>query len=81
MVLGGGVMQQQSLCPLIRGELSRLLNGYVRSKELIENIEHYVVPPKLGNRAGIAGALVLAEQAYQEQQNRAAIPGHSEPMR
>jgi fructokinase len=81
MVLGGGVMQQQSLFPLIRAELIRLLNGYVRSKELIENIEHYVVPPKLGNRAGIAGALVLAEQAYQEQQNRAAIPGHSETTR
>ncbi len=81
MVLGGGVMQQQWLFPLIRAELMRLLNGYVRSKELIENVDHYVVPPKLGNRAGIAGALVLAEQAYQEQQTRAAIAAHSEPMR
>jgi len=66
---------------LIRAELIRLLNGYVRSKELIENVDHYVVPPKLGNRAGTAGALVLAEQAYQEQQKRAAIAGHSEPKR
>jgi fructokinase len=81
IILGGGVMQQQSLFPLIRAELIRLLNGYVRSKELIENMEQYVVPPKLGNRAGIAGALVLAEQAYQQQQNRAAIPGHSENTR
>jgi len=81
MVLGGGVMQQQWLFALIRAELMRLLNGYVRSKELIENVDHYVVPPKLGNRAGIAGALVLAEQAYQEQQTRAAIAAHSEPMR
>ena len=73
MVLGGGVMQQQWLFPLIRAELIRLLNGYVRSKELIENVEQYVVPPMLGNRAGIAGALVLAEQAYREQQKGASI--------
>src|SRR5438132_11230135 len=39
MVLGGGVMQQQWLFPLIRAEFIRLLNGYVRSKELIENVD------------------------------------------
>ena len=81
VVLGGGVMQQQFLFPLIRSELIRLLNGYVRSKELIENIEQYVVPPKLGNRAGIAGALVLAEQAFRVQQERGAVAGQSEPVR
>jgi fructokinase len=81
MVLGGGVMHHQWLFPLIHAELIRLLNGYVRSKELIENINQYVVPPKLGNRAGIAGALVLAERAYHEQQKRAAIAVRSEPMR
>lgn len=73
MILGGGVMQQQWLFPLIRAELIRLLNGYVRSKDLLENVEQYVVPPKLGDRAGIAGALVLAEQAYREQQEGTAI--------
>jgi fructokinase len=81
MVLGGGVMQQPWLFPLIRRELLRLLNGYVRATELIENIEQYVVPPKLGNRAGIAGALVLAEQAYGEQQKGAAMAGLSESRR
>ena len=73
MILGGGVMQQQSLFPLVRAELIHLLNGYVRSKDLLENVEQYVVPPKLGNRAGIAGALVLAEQAYHEQQEGASV--------
>ena len=79
MILGGGVMQQPGLFPLVRKELVRLLNGYVRAKELIEEVEQYVVPPKLGNRAGIAGALVLAEQAYREQQAGTAIARHSEP--
>ena len=72
MVLGGGVMQQQWLFPLIRAELIRILNGYVRSEDLIENVDQYVVPPRLGNRSGIAGALVLAEQAYHTKQKRAA---------
>jgi fructokinase len=72
MVLGGGVMQQQWLFPLIRAELIRILNGYVRSEDLIENVDQYVVPPELGNRSGIAGALVLAEQAYHAKQQRAA---------
>ena len=78
MVLGGGVMQQQWLFPLIRAELVTILNGYILSNDLTENVDHYVVPPKLGNRAGIAGALVLAEQAYHAHQKRAAIAGRSE---
>jgi len=81
MVLGGGVMQQPWLFPLIRAELIRLLNDYIRSKELIENVEQYVVPPELGNRAGIAGGLVLAEQAYHEQHNRAVSARPSQIMR
>jgi fructokinase len=81
MVLGGGVMQQQWLFPLIRTELVEILNGYIRSKDLTEKMDHYIVPPKLGNRAGIAGALVLAEQAYREQQKPAAIAGGSETVR
>ena len=75
IVLGGGVMQKHWLFPLIRSELVRLLNGYVQSRELTENVDEYVVPAKLGNRAGIAGALALAEEAYQEQQKQAASIG------
>jgi fructokinase len=72
ILLGGGVMQQASLFPLIRAELARLLNGYIRVKELAEYLDQYVIPPQLGNCAGIAGALVLAEQAYQATRTAAA---------
>lgn len=72
ILLGGGVMQQASLFPMIRAELARLLNGYIRVKELAEYLDQYIIPPKLGNCAGIAGALVLAEQAYQRQASSAA---------
>ncbi len=63
IVLGGGVMEQPQLFPLIRMELARLLNGYIRMRDLTEGLDRYVVPPQLGGRAGVLGALVLAEQA------------------
>ena len=66
ILLGGGVMRQEWLFEMIREEFARLLNGYVRAKELTENLDRYVIPPKLGNQSGIIGALVLAEQAYQQ---------------
>jgi fructokinase len=59
-------MDQGHLFPLIRRELARLLNGYIRVRELTECLDSYVVPPQLGPRAGVLGALVLAEQALGE---------------
>ncbi len=64
IVIGGGVMQHQHLFPMVRRELARLLNGYVRASALRDDIEHYVAPPQLGNRSGVLGALILAGQAY-----------------
>ena len=66
IVMGGGVMQQPHLFPLIRRELAGLLNGYIRSASLLEQMDEYVVPPGLGNRAGVLGAMVLAEQARRQ---------------
>ncbi len=63
IVMGGGVMQQPHLFPLVRSELARLLNGYIRVKEIMDGLDDFIVPPKLGSRAGVLGGLVLAEQA------------------
>jgi fructokinase len=63
IVMGGGVMQRAFLFPMVRGRLQELLNGYVQSEMLCAQIEDYVVPPRLGNRSGVLGALALAEQA------------------
>jgi fructokinase len=67
IILGGGVMQQAHLFPMIRSELLRLLNGYIRARAVIEEADTYVVPPALGNRAGVLGAMVLAQQAQEQQ--------------
>ncbi len=62
VILGGGVMQQAQLFPPIRAEVQRILNGYVQSPEILEGIEQYIVPPGLGGRAGVLGALALGQQ-------------------
>jgi fructokinase len=63
IVLGGGVMEQAHLFPLIRKELARILNGYIQAPEITERREDFVVAARLASRAGVLGALVLAEQA------------------
>ncbi|HEY8346709.1 MAG TPA: ROK family protein [Symbiobacteriaceae bacterium] len=63
IILGGGVMQQAHLFPLIRRKVQQLLNGYISSPAILEQIDAYIVPPGLGNRAGVLGAIALAEQA------------------
>lgn len=66
IILGGGVMKQAQLFPLIREKLSAYLNNYVNFPQLNEQIDKYIVPPALGDRAGITGALILAKQALDE---------------
>lgn len=62
-VLGGGVMKQQQLFPLIRTKLIEALNGYVQSPVILEQTDSFIVPPGLGDRAGVCGALALAKAA------------------
>ena len=65
IVIGGGVMGQPQLMPLIRAKTQVSLNGYVQSPQILERIEEHIVPPALGGRAGVLGALVLAERALE----------------
>lgn len=58
IVLGGGVMQQPDLLPMIRREFRNKLGGYLDSTAAAEP-DTYLVPPELGNRAGVLGALAL----------------------
>ena len=60
IVVGGGVMRQPRLLARVREEVRAILARYVRSPAVIEGIEQYIVPPALGERAGVQGALALA---------------------
>ncbi len=62
IIMGGGVMEQRQLFPLIRQKVSRLLNNYLQLPEIAAHLDQYIVPPELGNRAGILGAIALAQK-------------------
>lgn len=53
ILIGGGVAEQKQLFPMIRAELAAILNGYVGTPR--------IGPPELGARAGVLGALAMAE--------------------
>ena len=63
IILGGGVMSQEQLFPLIRYKVLKLINGYLKSDEILSEIDTYIVPPGLGQYSGVKGAIALAELA------------------
>ena len=64
IVLGGGVMHQEQLFPLVRKKTVELLNGYMNTKE-IENIDSYIIPPSLNDNQGVMGCIRLALDALE----------------
>ena len=63
IILGGGVMHQAHLFPMIRERVQRRLNGYVQRPQILDAIDRYIVPPALGDRAGVLGSMALAAEA------------------
>lgn len=64
IILGGGVMNQTQVFTSIYKYLPELLKDYVTLPEL----SSYIVSPGLGDRAGITGSLLLANQALTEKE-------------
>jgi fructokinase len=63
IIMGGGVMSQMRLFPMIRRRLLHWLGGYVDHCSLLQELDHYLVPPALGAQAGVLGAVVLGMAA------------------
>lgn len=66
IILGGGVMHQEQLFPLIRSYVKNMLNGYLKTEEL-KDLEHYIVPASLKDNQGIMGCLELGRRAVCEE--------------
>jgi fructokinase len=60
IVVGGGVMHRVFLYNKIQTKLSTLLNNYLNHPTLTGRLDEYVVPPALGYRSGVLGAIALA---------------------
>jgi fructokinase len=65
IILGGGVMKVEGVVPRIRTRLLELLAGYVQHPAIIEDMDNYVVPPGLGDQAGMLGGIALARRALE----------------
>ncbi|MDR9450069.1 MAG: ROK family protein [Acidimicrobiia bacterium] len=63
IILGGGVMQQPGLLGLVRKYLQERLAGYGPAPA---DLNDYLVAPKLGQDAGVIGAIALARDAFEE---------------
>lgn len=59
IIIGGGVMHQRNLFPMIREKVQKQLHQYVKTPELAEGIDTYIVPPALGDHSGLIGAVEL----------------------
>lgn len=63
IILGGGVMAQGHLFPLIRQETLAMLNGYLAPVQTLDDI---IVPPACYPDSGLMGSLLLAKMAWEE---------------
>lgn len=73
IILGGGMMERSSLFPMVRSEVQDLLNGYIDAPAITQEIDAYIVPPALGRRAGVLGAIALAMSALDGSSNEPKI--------
>lgn len=66
IILGGGVMERETLFSAIRKETIRLLGGYICHEEILNNIDNYIVRPKLYPISGLVGSWYLGLKALKD---------------
>jgi len=65
IILGGGIMQNDFIFTKIRAGTKALLNNYLNHAVLLNDMHEYIVPPALGNRSGVLGAITLIKDTNQ----------------
>jgi fructokinase len=63
IVIGGGVMQRRGLLRRVQREVVAVMNGYLDEAAVRDDMASYITLPGLGGRAGVLGAIALAESA------------------
>ena len=66
IILGGGIMSNAQLFPMIRKNVVEYINDYIDTKEL-RNINSYITPSALNGNQGVMGAIKLAEMSMLEE--------------
>ncbi len=63
IVIGGGLMKRPGLLSLVQHAVTGLMNGYLDNTAMTDGIASYITLPALGSKAGLLGAIALAETA------------------
>ena len=63
ITLGGGVLGLAGLIEAVRERTVEWVGGFLRTPAVADDINGYIVAPSLGDRSGVLGGLLLAEQA------------------
>ena len=61
VIAGGGVLERPGLRSIVASRLRELVAGYIPTPMLDDRVEEYLVAPALGDRAGVLGAIAMAE--------------------
>ena len=62
VIVGGGVMERPHLLDVVTSRLRECVGGYLETPLLAERIDAFLVAPALGDRAGVLGAIALAQR-------------------
>ncbi|MBS6954827.1 MAG: ROK family protein [Enterocloster asparagiformis] len=62
IIMGGGVMHQEQLFPMIRAKVKEMIGGYLNTPELAD-LDSYIVPASLHDDQGIMGCIKLGLDA------------------
>jgi fructokinase len=61
IIIGGGISQHLKILSKTQSAFQKLLNGYLCSPLYNQQLDNYIVAPKLGQNAGILGSIALAQ--------------------
>jgi fructokinase len=61
IVIGGGVSHSPHLHAAVAARMRHWLGGYLNDPQILQ--DDFIVPPGLGDRAGLVGAMLLGKQA------------------
>lgn len=72
MILGGGVLKGGRLgegrfFQQVREKLQAALNEYITAPALGSDIDRYLVPPLLGDNAGVCGTIALGQKVARKE--------------
>jgi fructokinase len=67
IIIGGGLTKRNGLLEHIRKHVLQILNDYLNLPAITENIDNYIVAPKLGDLIGTQSAFDIAQGVIKKQ--------------